>query len=85
MKLNTSVTDPSRPLTYHFGCDYDVGFDDDDVDDDGAHGMCNDCGTVISSFAVDAAVWVRSVLRPNRFDRPDDWCRCSAGSGFDFH
>lgn len=65
-------------LTYRFAGDYDVGFDDD------AHGLCIDCDTVISSFAVDLGVLVHSAPHPNRFDRPDDECRYSVGFGFDF-
>lgn len=65
-------------LTYRFDGDYDVGFDDD------AHDLCIDCDTVISSFAVDSEVSVDSAPHPNRFDRPDDWCRYFGGFGFDF-
>lgn len=75
----------TKTLTYgsEFDCD-EVEFDDDD---DGARDMCIDCDTVISSFAVDLGVSVRSARRPNRFDRPDDSCRYFAAFDFDgnFH
>lgn len=77
MKCNVSHT-PIAILTYRFGGDYDVGFDDD------AHDLCIDYDTVISSFAVDLEVSVHSAPHPNRFDRPDDWCRYFGGFGFDF-